>query len=483
MIWGISALCHDAAISVIDGDRILFAAHAERYSKKKNDAYLNKEIVDEAMSFGVPDAIAFYENRWLKKQRQLCDFRFGDVMDFSKFPRKYLSNFGLGKIDIYVFNHHESHAAAGYYTSDFDEAAIVVIDAIGEWQTITIWKAVGEKMTLVEEVNYPSSIGLLYSAFTKRCGFKPNEEEYILMGMAAYGSPIHKEKMYDDFVDEKCLFGLKKRCEKGVADYMPEAKVEDLASSIQDITEECVMRIIKRAKELTGSDNLVYSGGVALNCVINSKLPSVFKNTWIVPNPGDAGSSLGCCALIGRKKIQWDGCFLGHNISGDYPVDDLLEELSKGRIVGVANGPAEFGPRALGNRSLLADPRNPNTKDDVNKIKNRQKFRPFAPAILEEDASEFFDMPVAKSPYMQYVACCKQPNRFPSICHVDGTSRVQTVTEKDNSGFYNLIKLFKEKTGCPMLLNTSLNIKGMPIVNDIKDAKKFENLYQVRVCS
>lgn len=482
MIWGISALCHDASLAVIDNNKIIFAAHSERYSKIKNDAYLNQDIISDALSFGQPKCISFYENRWLKKTRQLFDFQIKYFLDFSKFPKKYLGKFNIKNTDFFSFNHHQSHAASGYYTSGFDECVIVVIDGLGEWQTITIWHAYNGLMKCLEEVNYPSSLGLLYSAFTKRCGFKPNEEEYILMGMASYGEPIYKNKIKEDFIDnKKKLFGLKKRCEKGIKNYLPEAKKEDIASSIQAVLEDCVVNIIKKAKKITNCNNLVYTGGVALNCVANQKLHEVFESVWIMPNPGDAGSSLGCAALVNKKKLIWESCFLGHNIKNEYPLEKILKDLLDKKIIGVANGPAEFGPRALGNRSLLADPRKIDTKNLVNQIKHRQKFRPFAPSILEEDFNKFFDSNLEKSPYMQYVFKCKYPQEFPAICHVDNTSRVQTVSEKDNFYFYNLLKLFKEKTGCPMLLNTSLNIKGMPIVNNNIDAYNFEKKYNIKV--
>ena len=204
---------------------------------------------------------------------------------------------------------------------------------------------------------------------------------------------------------------------------------------------------------------------------------------WILPNPGDAGSSLGCAAYVGGVHLDFmdKAAFLGYDIKGDYPVDEVLGELLKGNLVGVANGRAEYGPRALGNRSLLAYPRGKDIKQKMNKIKNRQEFRPFAPSVLEEHANDIFDMPTRKSEFMQHVAPCKYPDKYPAICHIDNTSRVQTVSKKDNPGYYRLIKEFYKKTGCPMVLNTSLNIKGQPIVNDEKHAKDFTDKYGVKV--
>jgi carbamoyltransferase len=240
-----------------------------------------------------------------------------------------------------------------------------------------------------------------------------------------------------------------------------------------------------RAEELDRTGNLVYMGGVALNCKANDLIGPYFKNIWIMPNPGDCGSSLGAAALSYGGKLNWQGPYLGTDIAGEYPVKELLSELLTNKIVGVANGRAEFGPRALGNRSLLADPRGADIKDKVNAIKRRQEFRPFAPVILEECVAEYFDMPVGfkTSPYMQAVAYCRYPEQFPAIIHADRTSRVQTVGKDCQSGIRQLLEAWFEWTGCPMLLNTSLNIRGEPMVNDRNDADRFEQLYGVKVLS
>jgi carbamoyltransferase len=261
----------------------------------------------------------------------------------------------------------------------------------------------------------------------------------------------------------------------------------NIAASAQAITEERIYKYALLAKELTGSNNLVFMGGVALNCVANKRLFKLYDNVHIMPNPGDAGSSLGAAALyyynLTSKRVEWQGPYLGSNILGAYPVKKALRSLERGEIFGIANGRAEFGPRALGNRSLLADPRGGDIKDRMNAIKKRQKFRPFAPVILAEHCDEYFEMPQKglQSPYMQFVAKCKKPKEFPAIIHADGTSRVQTVTQEQNPGLHKLLTEFYKKTGCPMLVNTSLNIKGQPIVNDGKDAEAFENYYGVKV--
>jgi carbamoyltransferase len=265
---------------------------------------------------------------------------------------------------------------------------------------------------------------------------------------------------------------------------LQQARDVDIAASAQLVAEEMIYNVMERARNFGWSTNLVYQGGVALNCLANRNLGNYFENIWIMPSPGDSGSSLGAAALAYGGPIKFDHAYLGHDISGPYPTDAIIHSLLRNRITGVASGRAEFGPRALGNRSLLADPRGSDIKEKVNAIKRRQQFRPFAPVILAEHASEFFDMPYGfrDSPYMQSVASCKWPNTYPAIVHVDGTSRVQTVPS-NGSGIRQLLEQWYERTGCPMLLNTSLNIRGEPMVNDRADADRFEQLYNVQVHS
>lgn len=482
-ILGINCLNHDAGISVIEDGEILFAAHAERYSRKKNDKFLNDKIVEEALSYGTPDKLVYYERPYIKKTRQLYAGQFKDALDLNLMPSRYLSKWFDQKIQ-YV-DHHMSHAAAGYYTSPYEEAIVVVIDGIGEWDVCTIWHAKNNKLKKIKSIKYPHSLGLFYSAMTKRINLKPCEEEYILMGMSAWGDNVYHDKFYKDFFSKEGILNLNFNLHNGIGCYLPDAKDFDIAASTQSVTEYVLKGIFEYSKSLLpGVKNLVYMGGVALNCVANAKVvSSLFDNVWIMPSPGDSGSSLGCAAYVYGKKLNWKGPFLGTNISGSYPVESALEELLKGNITGIATGRAEFGPRALGNRSLLADPRGDKIKDKVNEIKRRQKFRPFAPAVLEEHASDIFEMPRSSVPYMQFVAKCKRPDLYPAICHVDNSSRVQTVSKNDNPGFYRLIKEFYKITGCPVLLNTSLNIKGQPIVNNTNDAKEFEKHYNVKVFS
>jgi carbamoyltransferase len=479
-ILGINCMNHDAAMAVVDGTEIIWAAHSERYSKIKNDHYLNWDIVNEAMTYGPFNKVIYYEKPLLKKTRQFYARQYGTALSYTEMPQWHLDHFDI-EIDEYV-KHHDSHAAAGYFTSPFKEAVILTVDAIGEWDTMSISVARGNEMFRKESIKYPHSLGILYSAFTQRCGLKPAEEEYILMGMAAYGKPIYKNDIYNDFIEQPLT--LKQNLHAGIGDWHPEADVMDIAASIQSVTEEVLAGLWQRASKY-GSRNLVYAGGVALNCAANRTLANLglFDNIWIIPNPGDAGSSLGCIAASQKKHLNWQNPFLGHNIEGEYPVDAIIKELKENKMVGVANGRAEFGPRALGNRSLLADPRGEEIKDLVNSIKRRQKFRPFAPAILEEDVNDYFDLPtgVKNTPYMQYTAAYTHGKDCPAILHYDGTSRVQTVRKTDNPGFHALLTEWKKQTGCPILLNTSLNIKGMPMVNDTKDGKAFTNKYGVKV--
>ncbi len=495
-ILGINALNHDAAITLIEDGEILFAGHSERYSGIKNDSDLNSALfADCYRQGGKPDKVVYFERPYLKKLRQLRAGQYGEVLSRKNLPSYYLRDF-VGNTPIEYVQHHQSHAAAGYFTSPYEEAAIVVIDAMGEWETCSIWYAYGSHFEKRYSLKYPNSLGLWYSAMTQRLGLKPQEDEYILMGMAGWGTVDEelKQNIRNDFFKETPLpIRLSQNLHRGCLDWNPEYYPDDdsekwkfdIAANVQSICEDEIYSVFELAKRLVPeTDNCVYGGGVALNCVANSIIAEeLYPNLWILPNPGDAGSSLGCAAYAFGEHVNWKTPFTGYDIKGRYPRKKVLDELLLTNIVGVANGRAEFGPRALGNRSLLADPRGKKIKDKVNKIKHRQEFRPFAPAVLEEYAHEIFDMPVKKSQFMQFVAKCKYPKKYPAICHVDGTSRVQTVSKDDNPGFYKLIREFYLKTGCPMVLNTSLNIKGQPIVNSYIDAIAFSKKYGVKVFS
>ena len=441
--------------------------------------------------------------------------------------------------------HHLSHAAAAFYPSPFDESVILCMDGVGEWATTSTW--VGKKNTIVPlwEISFPHSLGLLYSAFTYYCGFKVNSGEYKLMGLAPYGEPKYTKLIKDKLIDIKedgtfkldisyfkyhrgfrmtsrkfhKLFGRSPR--KGETELSQFHM--DIAASIQAVTEEVVLKLAKSLREETGIKNLCLAGGVALNCVANGVLlrENIFDNIWIQPASGDAGSALGA-ALVGWHQHQeqervvktsdsMKGTFLGPEFSNDditnylnkinaafHTYSDpelferLAEELEKGHVIGWFNGPMEFGPRALGGRSIIADPRNQNIQRVMNlKIKYRESFRPFAPSVLEEDVSNQFEMH-AKSPYMLLVApvkkeLCKQMTEeenklfgiekliiprssLPAITHVDYSARVQTVNKTINPRYYALINAFKRKTGCPTIVNTSFNVRGEPIVCTPQDA-------------
>jgi carbamoyltransferase len=492
-ILGISAGFHDAAATVINsnGD-IVFAGHSERYSKKKNDANIALELLQELCQWNY-DTVAFYERPWVHNIQQIYSGQrhFGPWTTRGALKNHLGSWYQTPACKEVSFNHHLSHAAAGFQTSPYNSAAVVVIDAIGELDTISIFQAhynsKGQaQYKRVWRQRYPHSIGLFYSAMTDRVGLRPMDEEYITMGMAAWGRDSWYSALYNRVVKDSENIELNENFHIGIeSTFLEAATHEDIACATQLVAEDLIMNVMNKARDLTGETNLVYMGGVALNCLANRNLGNYFDNIWIMPNPGDAGSSLGSAALAYGKQIHWKNAFLGHDIPGAYPVNDIINELVVNKIVGVASGRAEFGPRALGNRSLLADPRGPEIKDRVNEIKRRQQFRPFAPVILEECVGDYFEMPpnYTTSPYMQVVARCRHPDQFPAIIHVDGTSRVQTVSKDCGSGIRQLLERWYVETGCPMLLNTSLNIRGEPMVNDRADADRFEQLYGVKVCS
>jgi len=482
--WGISANSHDAALAVFSNNGLEFASHSERFSGVKNDAHLNKDLIDYARQWGEPERIYWYERPFVKTLRQL---RAGQGWNWNENNiQHYLKQYGITAPVTYT-SHHHSHAAAGYYTGPFNDATVVCIDSIGEFETLTVWEATSSRgLKKVYSQGYPHSVGLWYSAMTQRVGLKPNEDEYILMGMAAYGDPKRLWKdMYEMFsyVDGTEV-KYKKNFHRGYKNFRPDLTTEqdmfDIAAATQKTYEFTLEQILHWAKKNTKSRNLVLMGGCALNCSANHLAYRYFDDVWIMPNPGDAGSAIGCVLAHKKEHMEMDHVYTGYEIEGDYPVDELIKELNQTGIVGVANGRAEFGPRAFGNRSLLADPRGTDIKDRVNEIKRRQKFRPFAPVILSEHYDEHFDG--RANEYMQFTARCKYPDLYPAIVHADGTSRVQVVP-KNNSGIRKLLESWHEATGCPMLLNTSLNIKGKPMVNNLDDAKEFENTYGVKVCS
>ncbi len=478
---------------------------------------------------------------WLKEKLFL-------KTELKKNLKQVQASFGADSTDIpnLLFSeHHLSHAAAAFYPSPFEESVVLCMDGVGEWATTSAWIGKGKSLEPLWEISFPHSLGLLYSAFTYYCGFKVNSGEYKLMGLAPYGEPKYVDKITDNLIDIKedgtfrldisyfkyhrgfrmtgrkfhKLFGRPPR--KGETELTQFHM--DLAASIQVVTEEIVLKLAKSLREETDIKNLCLAGGVALNCVANGKLlqEKIFDDIWIQPASGDAGSALGA-ALVGWHQHQeqerivntndsMKGTYLGpefsneeitqylnqinapfHTHSDTELFERLAEELEKGHVIGWFNGPMEFGPRALGGRSIIGDPRNQKMQSVMNlKIKYRESFRPFAPSVLEDDVSNQFEMN-AKSPYMLLVApvkkeLCKQMTEeedklfgidklniprssLPAITHVDYSARVQTVSSTTNPRYYNMISAFKRKTGCPTIVNTSFNVRGEPIVCTPQDA-------------
>lgn len=482
MILGISSLNHDASLALIDGNKIVWAAHAERYSRLKNDTRLDIHMVKELRQYGDPTQIVWFENPFTKGLRKV----WSGERPISSGIKDELTRVGLRGIPIEYVDHHQSHAAAGFYTSGFKDASILVVDSIGEWSTVSIWQADHTGMKAVWKKKYPNSIGLFYTAMTDWLGLKPNEEEYILMGMAALGKPnvegYIKKEFFSNF--DAPNFKLRHDLHRGCKwwDGPAGASKFDVAASVQSIIEEYLTKTVKWIYNNLPSDNLIFMGGCALNCVANSKIAKLklFNNMWVMPNPGDAGSAIGAVAAFRQQHLDWQGPYLGTNIDRDLDIDSIIKELLAGNVVAVANGRAEFGPRALGNRSLLCDPRGPGAKAKMNHLKRREDFRPFAPAILAEYADQYFNMPVKESPYMQFVADCISDD-VPGVCHIDKTSRVQTVTKENNPKFRALLEAWYSATGCPILMNTSLNVKGEPLVNSWEDAKRWQMINNVSV--
>jgi carbamoyltransferase len=487
---GISQGYHDAGLAYISPDgNILHASHSERYSKKKNDPNLSyQQFVDCEFTGFENITVNYYERPWLTNLRRL---RSGQKLSSITPVINKLKYFDLPR-KMNKWGHHLSHAAAAFQTSPFDHSAVVIVDAIGEWDTASIWyahyddKGVAKYQRLWHR-KYPHSLGLFYTAMTKHVGLRPMEDEYVLMGMSAYGSPhMLYEKMRKDFVEsiDECKF--KQNFHAGIDEtWSGKFKDEHVASAAQKLTEEILYSIHERALDITNETNVCYGGGVALNCKFNAKLHELWSNIWICPNPGDCGSALGAAALSYGKKLNWQNAYLGHMIVGDLNVNRVVETLVKEKIVGVANSYAEWGPRALGNRSLLANPRGEAIKDRVNDIKKRQKYRPFAPAILEEHAKDYFNLNSACDyRYMQYAVKANENTQmfYPAVCHIDGTARVQVVP-KDGSNMRNILEAWYAKTKCPMLLNTSLNIRGEPMIDSRVDAQRFTKMYGVKVFS
>lgn len=537
-ILGISCYYHDSAAALLRDGEIIAAAQEERFTRIKHDADFPANAIRYCLKQGGIegkdlDHVGFYDKPFIKFERILMTY----LQTFPRSMRAFMEAMpqwmetklwapALIKKElafprkIIFAEHHMSHAASSFLVSPFEESAIITTDGVGEWSTTTMGIGRGNNITLLREIRFPHSLGLLYSAFTYYLGFKVNSAEYKVMGLAPYGEPtfadiIKKEliQIRDDGSFRMNMkyfayhYGLRMTNSKfdklfGGPPRDPEGKIEqrhkDIAASIQKVTEEVVLNMARALYNETKLKKLCMAGGVALNCVVNGRVlrETPFEEIFIQPAAGDAGGAVGVAAfvyhtLLGKPRtIPWKHAYLGPEFSTqeireyldknnarykEYDRKELLEItaqlIADQKVVGWFQGRMEFGPRALGNRSILADARNPANKDVVNlKIKFRESFRPFAPSVLIERSPEYFELD-CPSPYMLLVAQVKPDKRvIPSVTHVDGSARIQTVAREDNPLFYDLIKEFEKQTGCPVIINTSFNVRGEPIVCTPHDA-------------
>lgn len=571
IILGISALYHDSAAALIEDGNIIAAAQEERFTRIKhdNDIPINaiKFCLDYAkIAITDVDEVIYYDNPLLtldrfvsnistlgKESHYFIDNRFDALVARKLYVDKLIRNkIGvIGKNDeLQVCEHHISHAASAFYPSPYESAAILTIDGVGEWATTTIGRGKGNKIDIIEEIDYPHSLGLFYSAFTSFCGFKVNSGDYKFMGLAPYGEPVYYDLIKNTIIDVKDdgsyrlnldyfdfykgsrmtnskmaeLFGGPARKQESLIT----KREMDISASVQKITEEIVEKLSRHALEITGEKNLVMAGGVALNCVANGKLVKmgITDNIWIQPAAGDAGGALGCALYslyskhnFERRVVPTDsqkGSYLGPYFSTDEILnylnqnnyvyhmydnkqklfEDIAKQMAEDKVVGWFQGRMEYGPRALGNRSILGNPTSTKMQSLLNlKIKYRESFRPFAPSVLKERCSEYFELDI-ESPYMLICANVKEERRkpfdksklmdeysddmlpivnmarsdIPAITHVDYSARIQTVSEDTNPDYYRLISEFEKITGYGVVINTSFNVRGEPIVCTPEDA-------------
>lgn len=474
-IWGVSGYSHDASICVIQNNEIKFASSTERYSRIKNDKNFNIGIINDCLEHGYPDTLVWYENPYKKFVRNIL---FDHRIYFKNIKRIFSEYYNID-CRVSFCDHHKAHLLSSLLTAPFDiqNTLGVIIDTVGEFLSLSVWDIRDEEnYRIIYKQQYPDSLGLFYSSITDLIGLKPQEDEYILMGMSSYGTT---HKYYDIF---KTLFfknnHLKINLHNGCRGLFSAEEIKEqkfnIALGAQLVYEDILKDMVKKFLLQTGYKKIILGGGCALNCRANSGLLELVDNIWVFPNPGDSGAALGAALSVKPEQLSLSSMFLGHDVGKNTRVDEIIDELLTTGVVGVMNGRAEFGPRALGNRSILANPTVPNIKDVVNSVKGREPFRPFAPAILAGYENEyFFTSSTCNTDFMQYVFRNKT-TKLPGTTHVDNTSRIQTVN-KTNSFLYKILSCWYSKTGCPALLNTSLNVKGSPLLNSIQDIKEFKN--------
>lgn len=487
IIWGYSAGAHDAALTVYRDEEIVFASTADRFSGELHDPNLNANIVSYALNWGEPDCVTYYEEPWHRWTRQLRAGQFRDI-SHPFFPKLHLESIKqLNYRHFYYTDHQLSHASA-YYHSGYTDAAVIVLDSVGQWASASVWLARGTKLKKQWAMNYPNSIGLFYSAITQRCGLEHNAEELALMGLAATGD---YRKYYDLLKQEliswkrypKPKIKLKINMHRGITWWRSDiTDVENLAAAAQKIYEEILFDIALYARGISNTKNLVIAGDCARNSAANAILArrELFENIYIPPAVGDAGASLGSILAHAKKNIHLPTNCLGYTIEGEYPSEEIVEQLLQGRAVAVANGRAEFGDQTCGNRSILIDPRLVDAREQLNAVKGRRSWETYCPAILEEHLERYFKVSANRSPYSHFNAKALG-DRYPAIVHTDGTSKVQTVTADSAPNLHRVLTLWYERTGFPMLVCTGLESGSKPLVNNEIQAQEFANTHNIPV--
>jgi carbamoyltransferase len=563
-ILGISCFYHDSAACLLGDGKVLGAAQEERFTRKKHDSNFPTQAVSWCLKEGKIssqdlDYVVFYDKPLIKFERLIETYFSYAPLGINQFiramPLWFKQKLWIPEIirqelnyqgEVLFCGHHESHAASAFYPSAFKEAAFLTLDGVGEWETASLGIGRGSDLEIQYYLNFPHSLGLLYSAFTYYTGFKVNSGEYKLMGLAPYGEPKYKGLILKELIDLKAdgsfrmnmkyfgyCYGLKMTNNHfhrlfGALPRKPETQINqhcmDVAASIQSVTEEIMLRMARHVHRVTGQDKLCLAGGVALNCVGVGRIlrQGPFKQIWTQPASGDAGAAMGAALLVWHKylkhariideaKDSQQGSFLGPEYK-DEEIENFLREenipfnkldtlvlpkvvsglIEQSKVIGWFQGRMEFGPRALGSRSIIADARNPQMQTKLNlKIKFRESFRPLAPTVLKEEAANWFDLD-RESPYMLLVAQVKEDKRvaipeksgsaagfdklkvvrslIPAVTHVDNSARIQTIAREDNPLYYDTINAFFKKTGCPVIINTSFNVRGEPLVCTPLDA-------------